>query len=216
MSESLRPPRGVARSINPVAGLYEITADEAELRACDRAARRSWEYFPYYERRYGPDGSKFGFSDGAWLATLCDRDPADAVEQARWLGAVLSSRGMPQIMLEFHLRFQHEALLAEIPQKRDRWRILERCERALATLRQTTFPDPNFDRLSQSFEELAGTDGIDRVGVLLVSAVADERAGITNAVSSLTSFLTDSSRFSSRWIRAVEAVIADARAAAKP
>jgi hypothetical protein len=215
MSESRRPPRGVASSINPAAGLHEITADDAELRACARAATRSWEYFPYYGRRYGAEGWRFGFSDSAWLATLCDRDPAEAVEQIHWLGSVLSSRGMPQIMLEYHLRFQHEELLAEVPQRRDRWRILERCEHALAVTRQKAFTDSDFDALAESFESKAGREELDRVGVLLVSAVADETAGIGNAVGSLTSFLTDPSRFSSRWINAVEAVLAAARSSGK-
>src|SRR5688500_8787374 len=99
MTDRGRPPRGLARSINPIAGLYEVTTDAAELRACARASTRSWEYFPYYERRYGAEGWKFGFSDSAWIATLCDRGPDEAGDQIQWLGRVLSSRGMPQVML---------------------------------------------------------------------------------------------------------------------
>ena len=215
MTDLFQPPRGIARSINPVAGMYEVTADEAELRACARAATRSWEYFPYYEKRYGADGWKFGFSDGAWIATLCDRGATEAVAQIRWLGAVLSSRGMPQIMLEYHLRVQREELIEESPERQARWSTLRRCERMLARRREKAFSSRRFDRLAASFEERVGTAEIERVGVLLVSSVADEAAGIEKAVPALTSFVCDPSRFRSSWIAAAENTIAEARSAVR-
>ena len=217
VSDIRHPPaaRGVARSINPAAGLHSITADEAELRACARASARSWQYFPYYEMRYGTEGSKFGFSDSAWIATLCERGATEAVEQIRWLGGLLSSRGMPQIMLEYHLRFQREEMTAESGETGRRCAVLRRCERALTALRRKVFTDSRFDRLVRSFVERAGLQQIERVGILLVSAVADEASGIEKAVAALSSFVCDPSRFPASWITAAEKTIAEARASVR-
>lgn len=215
MSDLRQPPRGFARSINPAAGLYEVTTDESELRACARAATRSWQHFPYYEKRYGPEGWKFGFSDSAWITTLCARGATEAVQNIRWLGAVLSSRGMPQIMLEYHLDVQREELLAENSQDKRRCAILRRCERTLAAIREKAFPPARFNRLARSFDERARSPESDRIGSLIVSAVADEASGIEHAVDSLLSFLCDPSKFPPAWIAAVQSTVAEARAAVR-
>ena len=87
---------GEAAALNPEAGNHVITSDPRELAAARRAAQRTWAHFPYYARRYGVRGRNFALSDSGWLATLCDLPPSTAVEQVKWLGVVLSSRGMPR------------------------------------------------------------------------------------------------------------------------
>ena len=51
-------------------------------------------------------------------------------------------------------------------------------------------------------------------GALLVLAVADEQAGVSNAVTSLEARMSEPARFPERWIAAVHVTIARARAQA--
>jgi hypothetical protein len=50
-----------------------------------------------------------------------------------------------------------------------------------------------------------------RAGVLIGAAVADERAGIGQAVDSLLAWLADPARFPARWCTAVNLVLRQAR-----
>jgi hypothetical protein len=105
--------------------------------------------------------------------------------------------------------------VAESPKSRGRCQILQRCERALNAMRVKAFTGRHFDRLARTFEERVGTPEIERVGVLLVSAVADEAAGIEHAVTALTSFVCDRSRFAASWVAAAEDIVAEARSAVR-
>ena len=49
------------------------------------------------------------------------------------------------------------------------------------------------------------------MGTIVVAAVADERAGVGNAVESLESWACDPERFDAPWIDAVKETIAAAR-----
>ncbi len=93
-----RPP-----GTNPEAGTHAVSTDERELRAGREAAAQSWDECPYYEARFGERGRLFCDSDTSWLITRCDAGRGNALRDIRWLGGVLSSRGIPQILLERHL-----------------------------------------------------------------------------------------------------------------
>jgi len=69
-----------------------------------RAAKVAWEKYPYLEYRYGERGRRFTDSDSCWLVTLTRAPRQVAVTKAlEWLRTVLASRGIPTVILEFHL-----------------------------------------------------------------------------------------------------------------
>ena len=69
-----------------------------------RAAKVAWEKYPYLEYRYGERGRRFTDSDSCWLVTLTRALRQVAVTKAlEWLRTVLASRGIPTVILEFHL-----------------------------------------------------------------------------------------------------------------
>lgn len=203
-----------ARHVNPDAGDHMITADPAELAAADRATRRSWRRFPYYGRRYGVRGRRFSMSDSGWLVTLCDLVPERARQQVRWLGGVLAARGMPQLLLESHLEMLHEELVAACPADGARYGRLLECAAALREMRVGAMPEREMEALAADFEgRVREVDGrVGAMGVVLTAAVADERAGVVNAVSSLTEWACDPARFSDAWVREVQRTLAEARA----
>lgn len=203
-----------ANILNPEAGNHVVTSDPREVKACRRAAQRSWAEFPYYGHRYGTRGRQFSLSDSGWLATVCDLAPGDAVGQVKWLGGVLSSRGMPQWMLERHLSILHEELSAALPESAGRYAILASCADELRTTREAHFPPARFRALADAFDARVGEPWIRRLrgmGGILVAAVADERSGIEYAVPSLTRWVCDAGRFPPEWIAAVEETLASAR-----
>jgi hypothetical protein len=206
---------GEATALNPDAGNHVITSDARELAAAGRAAQRTWAHFPYYARRYGVRGRRFALSDSGWLATLCDLPPSAAIEQVKWLGVVLSSRGMPQWMLEVHLEMLHEELARAIPEAPGHYDILLGGAAALREVRESRFPPARFQSLAAAFDARVGPAlaGQHRgMGGILVSAVADELAGIEQAVPVLTAWMLDAAHFPPEWIAAVHATLAEARA----
>lgn len=211
-----RPPQAATIvQLNPDAGDHAVTVDPRELEAVKRTADRSWQEFPYYGMRYGERGQRFGLSDGAWLVTLCDARPSVALEQIRWLGFTLSSRGMPQFLLESHLEFLREELTQSVPDRQARYQRLGHYAEALREQRQSQIPEQEFRSLAAAFEALAGQSfNLPRMGEILVSAVADEAAGVERAVASLEPWACDPDRFPTPWIEAVRSTIGEARARA--
>lgn len=195
--------------LNPEAGAHPVTDDPVELAAATRAADRSFERFPYYRWRYGERGRRFGGSDGAWLVWLCGQSPEFARDQVRWLGAVLSSRGMPTLLLEDHLRILHEEL-----QRRATYRLLKTSADELQARRRHAVSDRALDRLAGRFLDAAPEPWRSRIpemGRLLVAAVGDERNGVEKAVTSIEEWACDADRFPARWITAVKKTLSDAR-----
>src|SRR5664279_619298 len=105
-------------SINPEAGRHPVPADAREVRASLRAADICWQRFPYFEQRYGERGRRFARSDAAWQATLCQYEPAQILQQVRWLGRVLAGRGMPTLLLQDQLEILVQELSTAIPAKK--------------------------------------------------------------------------------------------------
>ena len=85
-----------------------------------RAAKVAWEKYPYLEYRYGERGRRFTDSDSCWLVTLTRAPRQVAVTKAlEWLRTVLASRGIPTVILEFHLDAILRAVRVEFPEQRD-------------------------------------------------------------------------------------------------
>lgn len=203
-----------ASSINRDAGSYPITDDPAELKAAARASERSFAEFPYYEARYGERGRRFGNSDSAWLALLAHHEQAEIDRQVLWLGRVLASRGMPQLLLERHLELMHEELTAELPVRSERYEKLLRAAAMLREERQEVLGAGEAAALARDFDAAVGPElaaRLPRMGEIVVAAVVDERLGIPEAVTSLEAWMTDAERFPPAWVEATHRAIRAAR-----
>ncbi len=197
-------------SINPEAGRHPIPADPREVGAALRAAAQCWEKYPYFEMRYGERGRRFTDSDGAWLATLCRFEPARISQQVKWLGRVLSTRGMPSMLLQSKLELLCEELIAAVPERKADYEKLALAAAELRAVRRSHVSDGRLAALAGAFDHAAGPEWSGKLphsGELLVCAVADELAGNTGTVEKLRSWMTDSARFPAHWIAAVEATL---------
>jgi heme oxygenase len=199
-----------AARINPEAGNHPIPDDEQEIQAALKASNRGWSEFPYYEQRYGDRGKRFSDSDTCWLATLTRLDPESIQKQIEWLGRVLSTRGMPMIMLEFTLKFLHAELVKEVPAKKITYEKLSKASETLRKRRINIMSEKEFEALSREFDQAVGAELAEKytnTGKLLVSSVIDEKIGINGAVAAIQGWLTDSDRFPENWIEAINSTI---------
>lgn len=202
-----------ANMLNPEAGDHAVPTNVEEIKAAVTAAKKCREEFPYFDERYQERGRSFAKSDTAWLATLVELPETLLSCQVEWLGRVLGNRGMPRITLERQLELLHEELTAKIPTKADHYSGLLKVAEKLRRERLTYISEIVFSNLVKEFSqatdhELQGR--FKRTGDLIVSAVCDQEAGITEAVNSLLPWLKDTERFSPQWILAVENTLAEA------
>ena len=204
---------GSARYTNPEAGDHAVSTDPLEQAAAEAAVRASWREFPYYAKRYGERGWRFSLSDTGWIETLLHLNISEARAQVAWLGRLLATRGMPTYMLERHLLLLHRELLRVARDREARYAPLLECAASLHDTWQAQIPQARFDELSHQFEaRVRGRMAhVANMGVIVVAAAADERAGITGAIASLDSWVCDPSRFDAEWIAAVRETLAAAR-----
>ncbi len=201
-------------ALNPEAGSHAIANDPREIEAALQAGARSWQQFPYYEWRYGERGRRFTWSDSSWIVTLTQHSAAVVYHQINWLGRLLAARGMPRWLLEQHLYVLHEELTRAIPEKRHDYAILAQVARRLHEERRAQIDDQAFQALVAAFKAQVGPEWSEQmrgVGAMLVAAVADEKQGIKQAVTSLEAALTDPDRLPQVWINAVQSLIKQAR-----
>jgi heme oxygenase len=201
-------------SINPEAGRHPVPADAREVQASLRAADICWHRFPYFEHRYGERGRRFARSDAAWQATLCQYEPAQIIQQVRWLGRVLAGRGMPTFLLQDQLEILVAELAAAHPAKKSEYEKLLLGAAELREARRRHLADDQLQQFAAGFDQAVGPEWsaqFPRTGDLLVSAVTDELEGCEGAVESLRSWMTDAIRFPAEWIAAVKATLAQAR-----
>lgn len=209
--------RMLARTLNFEAGRHVVPLDEREIGAALRAGEWTWRRFPYYKWRYGARGERFTRSDSAWLVTLVDLEQQDMDKQIIWLGQVLSARGMPQWFLEYHLRKLQETLTLAIPEKASTYSRLSHTALLLANRRRKHVSDELMQMCGVAFDEHVGQEWSQKLpetGQLLAAAVADEKQGIGQAVSSVETWMTDETRFPKHWADEVRATIQFARARA--
>ena len=210
---------GPASTLNPDAGFHAISADPREVAAAVRAGDESVRRVPYFTWRYGERGRRFGHSDSAWLANLAGWSQEQVNQQVAWLGVLLSARGMPQLLLERHLRVLHTALIQAVPERASDYAKLLGAADTLRQARVAVLDDASLAQVASTFEAAVGDEwAAERAGVgeLLVAAVADEQNGVERAVASVTEWLADPARFSPTWIAAVHQAVAQARARCRP
>ena len=200
--------------INPEAGNHPIPEDEREIQAALKASDRGWAEFSYYDQRYGIRGKRFSDSDACWLATLTALDQQTLQKQIDWLGRVLATRGMPQIMLERTLRYLHEELTISVPDKASAFDKLLKAAQTLCEQRTARIPEKEFQRMASEFDARVGAElavKYKNTGELLLSSVADEKNGMAGAISAIQAWMTDPDRFPEQWISAVNETIQKAR-----
>jgi heme oxygenase len=205
-------------SINPEAGRHPVPADAREVQAALRAADVCWQRYPYYEQRYGERGQRFARSDAAWLATLCQYEPIQILQQVQWLGRVLAARGMPTLLLQVQLEILVSELVNAIPENRSAYEKLLPAAATLREARRRHLDDDQVQVFAQQFDHAVGPEWSEKLrhtGVLLVAAVADQLVGCEGAVESLRRWLTDPARFPVEWIAAVQATLTQAQAQAR-
>jgi heme oxygenase len=199
-----------ASMLNPEAGDHAVPENLKEIEAAVTAAQKCRGEFPYFDRRYQERGTSFAKSDAAWLVTLIDLPEQQLLGQVIWLGQVLASRGMPRITLERQLELLHEELIVVLPSKAHDYVNLLTAVQHLKHERLKKINETTFNDLAQSFDTVTGHE-MQGTGLLIVSAVCDEAAGVSGAVSSLLPWLTDPERFSEQWIAAVATTLEQAR-----
>ena len=195
-----------ATALNPEAGRHSVPDDFREVRAALAAGKRCREEFPYFDARYGERGRRFTSSDVAWLATLCQLEADGIVGQVTWLADLLARLGMPRILLERQLELLIEELIATIPERRSQYERLETGVEVLRQARLSHLSAEQFTELSSEVETWLApyNSSVPNLGVLVVSALADEKCGIQDSATSLETWLTASSTFSPEMIAAVK------------
>ncbi|CCG40458.1 hypothetical protein PHAMO_200043 [Magnetospirillum molischianum DSM 120] len=178
-----------------------------------RAAARCYEANPYFMARYAERGEAFSRSDGGYMVTLTSHPLAYVIQQIKWLGVLLASRGMPRWLLESHLDLLYDELSATIPKRRVKYRKLLKAAEVLREARHDWISQPDFETLAAAFAANSG-NGLANAGEMLVSAVCDEFCGIAKAVPSLVTWLGDPGRFPAQWCTSVEDTLTCARAVA--
>jgi len=223
--------------LNPEAGYVPAPEDPRELAAALRAGNISNRIFPYLDWRYKERGRRFTKSDSGWLVWLTRHRWAHVIEQVVWLRDLLSNRGMPSTILETHLRVLFRTLTRSIPEGERRYRSLTDSAQQLQEQREEQISSSRSRQLAADFVGELGYGSsplVEGAARLVIAAVADEKLGVTHAVESLESWITDASQwresddlrdrltptqrrvldaesFPQRWRSAIERTIADAR-----
>ena len=178
-----------------------------------RAAKVAWEKYPYLEHRYGERGRRFTDSDSCWLVTLTRAPRQVAVTKAlEWLRTVLASRGIPTVILEFHLDAILRAVRVEFPEQRDMQTQFDPFLSDRNSERRRLFGADSRSRLIDMFDQrfrVCTGFKVESTAELVASAWVDEHSGMTGSLSSLCNWFTDGERFSTDWIASVHELLVE-------
>lgn len=206
--------RFTASTLNPDSGNYPVPQDRDVLRAVLRTTDRVLNEYPYVLYRFGERGRRFTDADGAWLATLPGLGEFSMTKQLNWIRTVLSSRGVPHVLVARHLHFLAEELSATSFDESGLSLLSRAAERIYRSIDEKISPALRSQREAELARLLSPEPGkpgscfMCREAIdLLASAVADADSGVENALESLTSYLLDERRFSRVWIDSVTQTI---------
>jgi hypothetical protein len=189
---------------NPEAGETPAPSDPIDVAIAEHSARVIWRAFPYFARRYGARGARFGRSDAGYLLTLADVAEDFALSQIVWLAKLLGARGMPSILLEYQL--EHLARLAARQQRpsepRLRWLAAHLRRGRLEVLDVHVLAECELlcRSASGARPERRGA------GCLIASAVADGALGLGTHDQALVRWFGDTDPDDGAWSRACAAV----------
>jgi heme oxygenase len=199
-------------TINFEAGDHAIPQNPAEIVLALRAGKSAWERYPYLDQRFGERGRRFTNSDSCWLVALARMPVETATKNLKWLRTVLSTRGIPTVILERHLQRIQEALAVEFE---DQVEMRTRFDPFLAALKAERQPIEDciahlVEQFDLKFRACAGHK-VPSAAELIASAWMDERSGIRGALASVRDWFTDSERFSEEWIADVNEFVIQLR-----
>ena len=184
-----------------------------EIELALRAAKVAWEKYPYLEHRYGERGRRFTDSDSCWLVALLHAPRGVVVTKSlEWLRTVLASRGIPTVILEFHLQAIQQALCVKFPERSEMQIQFDPFLSDREAERRSFFGAESrphlIDMFDQRFRARTGFK-IESAAELVASAWVDEHSGISGSLFSLRSWFTDGERFSTDWIASVHEVLVE-------
>lgn len=200
-------------AINFEAGDHAMPQNPLEIDLALRAAKAAWEKYSYLEHRYGERGRRFTNSDSCWLFTLT-RAPREIVvtKALEWLRTVLASRGIPTVILEFHLMAVLLAIDSEFPKQPikklqfDHFLADRKAERRRLVGAESR--SHLVDVFDQRFRACTGFK-VELAAELITSAWVDEHSGISGSLSALCNWFTDVERFSTDWIANVHELLVE-------
>jgi len=204
-------------AINFEAGDHAMPQNPIEIGLALRAAKVAWGKYPYLEYRYGERGRRFTDSDSCWLVTLT-RAPREVMvtKALEWLRTVLASRGIPTVILEFHLQAILRAISEEITELPDLQIRFDHFLSDREAERRRLFGAESrlrlIDVFDQRFQACSGFK-IESAAELITSAWVDEHSGISGSISALRDWFTDVERFSKEWIANVHELLVELDAA---
>ncbi|MFW5730796.1 MAG: biliverdin-producing heme oxygenase [Desulfonatronovibrionaceae bacterium] len=189
--------------LNPASGSHPLTNQRRDLKAVLRASDRTLVRYPYFMNRFGLLGKCFADSGGAWLAGLSLEAPEYMSAQINWLSRVLSSRGIPTLLLAEHMKFlAHELLMADAGNQAGATRLDNKALSLLYELDSTLSPETRRRATitGHGFPGYCWTEAVH----LIASAAVDESKGMENSLDVLLEWLGNDSIFSKAWVKAVK------------
>jgi hypothetical protein len=200
-------------TINFEAGDHAMPQNPIEIALALRAAEVAWDQYPYLEHRFGERGRRFTDSDSCWLVTLAHTPTEITVTKSlEWLRTVLASRGIPTVILEFHLQAIQKAISEEAAERPARQTQFGHFLSDRQAERRKLFGDEGPSRLIDVFDQrFCACTGfkVELAAELIISAWVDEHSGIVGSISALRNWLTDVERFSKEWIANVHELLVE-------
>ena len=199
-------------AINPEAGRHAMPRSEAEVTRALRCAQSAWLRFPYLDARYGERGRRFTRSDSCWLVALYDVEELLVVKSLSWLRKVLSSRGLPTLILETHLEMIDRNIEAEDPgrarQSTGFRTVISRFRAERDAILPPTVRGSLISQYQAQFDQCSGDD-VPGAAEILVDAAIDTAIGIEQARDQVFSWMRDRERFTETWVDTVDRLADD-------
>jgi hypothetical protein len=133
-----------------------------------------------------------------------------------WLRTVLASRGIPTVILEFHLQAILRAISEETTEQPDLQIQFDHFLSDREAERRRLFGAESRPRLIDMFDQrFRACTGfkVESAAELITSAWVDEHSGISGSISALRDWFTDVERFSKEWIANVHELLVELDAA---
>ncbi len=198
-------------TLNPEAGDHAIPEDPKVIELALRAGRKAWNRYPYLKQRFGERGERFTSSDSCWLAVQYLQSPHAATRSLQWLRTVLSTRGLPTIILEDHLKELNREFDL-LNGKSAESSSFDPFLLSLADERKRFFNDQAtlemHLRNQLRFKNWAPEEVLE-MSRLITSAWMDEKSGRNGALSSTLAWFTDTARYSAEWIILVHQFVSE-------
>ena len=202
--------RYTATTLNPDSGDHPVPQDPAVLRVVLHTTDRVLTDYPYILYRYGDRGRRFTDADGGWLVTLPELGEASMAGQLNWLRTVLSSRGVPHILVARHLQLLADELSSTAYDRAYLPLLSGAAERIYRSVDERVPPELRMQQQSVLYRSLGPGSGDPRgdmrcreTAELIASAVVDRDLGVEDAVDAVVGCLADRNRSSDTWVDSV-------------